>query len=72
MIRYLIVVLFALNSAAQTQCEGLKALALPDTTITAAELVPAAPYKPASKAHQSGLQQSATSWNFHLGADYAE
>jgi feruloyl esterase len=33
-------------AAAATPCESLKAIALPDTTITVAELVPAGPYSP--------------------------
>jgi feruloyl esterase len=59
MITYFAVVLFALNAAAQTPCEGLKALALSDTTITAAESLPSGPFKPAVKAPPFGPQQSA-------------
>jgi hypothetical protein len=52
MYRCLTIILFlgaALNAAAQAPCERLKSLALPDTTITAAESVAAGPYKPQSK-----------------------
>src|SRR5438094_7014448 len=40
---------FVLASAvyAATPCESLKSLNLPDTTITASELIPAGPYTPA-------------------------
>jgi feruloyl esterase len=54
MIRYLIVMLFALNAAAQTPCEKLKALSLPNATISAAELIPAGLYKPESKTPPAG------------------
>ncbi len=46
MLSYLAIMLFALNTAAQSSCEGLTALSLPDATITAAELMPAGPFKP--------------------------
>jgi feruloyl esterase len=48
----------ALNVFAQTPCENLKSLSLPDTNITAAESIPAGPYKPQS-AMPGAPQQSA-------------
>ena len=62
MIGYIAIMLFTLitlNAAAQTPCDSLKALNLPDTTVTAAELVPAGPYKSAGKVPQAGPPQPA-------------
>ncbi len=49
----------ALNAVAQTPCENLKSLALPNTTITAAESIAAGPYRPQSKAPAGAPQQAA-------------
>jgi feruloyl esterase len=56
--RYAAVVFLILGAVliadAQTPCENLKSLPLPDTTITAADLIPAGPYKPEAKAPAPG------------------
>src|SRR5713101_4712133 len=44
---------------AETPCEGLRSLSLPDTTITAAEPVAAGPYQPSAPAAASAAQPSA-------------
>jgi feruloyl esterase len=59
MISCFAVMLIAMSAAAQIPCEGLKALTLPDTTITAAELRPAGPFKPQSKESSLGPPQPA-------------
>ena len=41
---------FAATALAQSPCQDLKTLSLPDTTITAAELIPAGPYIPKANA----------------------
>jgi feruloyl esterase len=47
-----------MNAVAQTPCENLKSLSLPNTTITAAESIPAGPFKTQSKM-PAGPQQPA-------------
>lgn len=59
MIRFFSVLLFAVSAFAQTPCEKLKELKLPDTTITAAELRPAGPYEPKTKMPPGGPLQPA-------------
>jgi feruloyl esterase len=57
MLSYVASLLFALNMTSPIPCEGLKELSFPDAKITVAELVPAGPYKPESKAPPAGPQQ---------------
>ncbi len=49
MSRLLVILLFAATAMAQTPCGDLETVSLPGTTITAAELIPAGPYKPSAK-----------------------
>jgi feruloyl esterase len=53
------VLLFALNVAAPTSCERLKALPFPDATIISAELLPTGPMKSDSKMPPMGPPQPA-------------
>ena len=53
------VFLLAANIANPMPCEGLKSLPLSNVQITAAELIPAGPFKPDSKIPPAGPSQPA-------------